>query len=88
MRPQNLRDMIHKAATILKRDPGGLGSGGAEPGASAATPVRAFRPVDTGGVEAGFKPQMDNDLCRIIGFISLSKGSNSKVGYRKRQVKR
>ncbi len=52
---------------------GGLGIGGAEQGASHATPVRAFRPVDTGRFQAGQESRLDNDLCRVIGF-TLSKG--------------
>lgn len=88
MRPQKVRDMIRKAATTLKRDPGGLGSGGAEPGASAATPVRAYRPVDIGRLQAGEGTPITDDLCRVVGFISLLKSSNSKAAWWKRQVER
>ena len=83
-----MQDMIHRAAMKLKRNPGGLGSGEAEQGASHATPDRACRPVDTGRFQAGQESTLDNDLCRVIGFISLSRRSYSKGAARKRQVKR
>jgi len=70
---KSVREMIREAARNSALAPGGLGSGGAEPGASTATPDRACRPVDTGSAPACRPAGMGCSLCRVIGFIPFSK---------------
>lgn len=90
MKDRDLRRAISRSLANCCADTGPSG-GEAKKAArppSGGLPERPNRAEDVGRVQAGEKPWMDNDLCRIIGFISLSKGSNSKVDARKRQVKR
>ena len=84
----NIRAMISKAAANVTRQPGGLGSGEAELGASTATPVRAYRPVDSGGAQVCSDSRIGHALCRVVGFISLSRRSHSKVSWWKRRIER
>lgn len=81
----NIREMILESAKRQDRGDGGLGD---QQSASSAPPDRAFRPVDQQDGQAGHNASRGDEFCRVIGSISLSRGSQSKFPAWKRRIER
>ena len=56
---------------------GGLGNGEAEESASSTTPDSGHRRVDQADPGSREKMLQDNGICRVVGFIPLSRRSKS-----------
>jgi len=72
-RKMTIKEMIRQSIEDSERWRGGLGSGAAERNASEATPDRANRPVDQTPAEGTQTQRRATALCRVIGFIPLSR---------------
>lgn len=69
-----IREMIRLSIEDSERWRRGLGK---EMAARPATPERANRPGDNAESPAVEKFYQDNGICRVVGFIPFSRGSNS-----------
>lgn len=67
----NIREMIRKSIEDSERWRGGLGIGAAEKAARPTTPDRAYRPVDNTEQQARGNAWIDEERCRIVGFLPL-----------------
>lgn len=71
-----IREMIRLSIEDSERWRGGLGNGETEGRQQGRpTPARADRPVDLSGKCGAEKVPRPGALCRVVGFIPISKGA-------------
>ena len=76
---KKIKEMIRRSIEDSERWRGGLGIGETERSASGVTPDSGHRRVDKAEPETCSETWQDGKLCRIVGYIPLSRGSNSRL---------
>lgn len=74
---KTIREMI-RTAKPYKLLSGGLGNGEAEEAARLTTPDSGHRRVELAQEHRQAILDRASDFCRVVGFIPLSRGSNSR----------
>ena len=75
---KKIKEMIRRSIEDSERWRGGLGIGETERSASGVTPDSGHRRVEQANAGSREKGPMDENRCRLVGFIPLSRGSNSR----------
>jgi hypothetical protein len=76
---KSIREMIKQAAARIQRTAGGEAEKGRKARQPGRLPGEAHKAEEITLFPPGWKVTTDRGLCRIVGFIPLSRGSNGGV---------